>query len=119
MTVKGKTLVPGQSNNVYIFPGIGLGVTTCRIRRVTDEMFRAAAKAVAEMVTEESLGQGHLFPELEQIRDVSLEIGIAISRLAFDQDLAGIDEPGDLREYIAERMYKPTYESMGGTGDRT
>ncbi len=119
VTVKGKTLVPGQSNNVYIFPGIGLGVTTCRIRRVTDEMFRAAAKAVAEMVTEESLGQGHLFPELEQIRDVSLEIGIAISRLAFDQDLAGIDEPGDLREYIAERMYKPTYESMVGTGDRT
>ena len=119
VTVKGKTLVPGQSNNVYIFPGIGLGVTTCRIRRVTDEMFRAAAQAVAAMVTEESLGQGHLFPELEQIRDVSLEIGIAISRLAFDQGLAGTDEPEDLREYIADRMYKPTYESTGGAGDRT
>ncbi len=118
VTVQGKTLVPGQSNNVYILPGIGLGVTACRIRRITDEMFRAAAQAVAEMVTEESLDQGHLFPELEQIRDVSLEIGIAISRLAFDQDLAGIDEPGDLREYIAERMYKPTYESMGEAGDK-
>ena len=113
VTVQGKTLVPGQSNNVYIFPGIGLGVTACRIRRVTDEMFQAAAQAVAEMVTEENLDQGHLFPELEKIRDVSLEIGIAISRLAFDQSLAGIDEPKDLREYIAESMYTPTYESTG------
>ncbi len=80
-------------------------------------MFRAAAQAVAEMVTEENLDKGHLFPELEQIRDVSLEIGIAISRLAFDQDLAGIDEPGDLREHIAESMYKPTYENTSEAGD--
>ena len=99
------------SNNVYIFPGIGLGVTACRIRRVTDEMFRAAAQAVAALVTEASLDQGHLFPELEQIREVSLAIAIAISRLAFEQELAGIDEPEDLRKYIATRMYEPNYES--------
>lgn len=109
VTVNGRTLVPGQSNNVYIFPGIGLGVTTCRIRRVTDEMFRVAARAVAELVTEANLKQGRLFPELSQIRDVSLEIGIAISRFAFDQGLAGIDEPDDLRDYIASRMYEPDY----------
>jgi len=110
VTVQGKTLVPGQSNNVYIFPGIGLGVTACRIRRVTDEMFRVAAQAVAELVTEANLEQGRLFPELAQIRDVSLEIGIAISYLAFEQELAGIDEPEDLREYITAHMYEPNYE---------
>jgi len=110
VTVQGKTLVPGQSNNVYIFPGIGLGVTACRIRRVTDEMFRVAAQAVAELVTESNLEQGRLFPELAQIREVSLEIGIAISRLAFEQEIAGVDEPGDLREYIASQMYEPDYE---------
>jgi len=109
--VNGKTLVPGQSNNVYIFPGMGLGVTACKIRRITDEMFRVAARAVAELVTEENLEQGRLFPELEQIRNASLEIGIAISRLAFEQGLAGIDEPGDLREYIASQMYVPNYET--------
>jgi malate dehydrogenase (oxaloacetate-decarboxylating)(NADP+) len=111
VTVEGKTFVPGQSNNVYIFPGVGLGVTVCRIRRVTDEMFRVAAQSVAGMVTETDLAQGSLFPELEQIREVSLEIGVAISRLAFEQGLAGIDEPEDLRDYLSTRMYKPDYES--------
>ncbi len=111
VTVQGKTLVPGQSNNVYIFPGIGLGVMACRIRRVTDRMFRVAAQAVADAVTEANLSQGSLFPELERIRDVSLEIAVAISRLAFEQGLSGIDEPPDLREHIAACMYEPSYES--------
>jgi len=111
VTVQGKTFVPGQSNNVYIFPGIGLGVTACRIRRVTDEMFRVAAQAVAELVTNANLDRGSLFPELERIREVSLAIGIAVSRVAFEQGLAGIDEPEDLREYIETRMYEPNYES--------
>ena len=110
VTMNGKTLIPGQSNNVYIFPGMGLGVTACRIRRVSDEMFRGAARAVAGMVTQQNLDQGRLFPALEQIREVSLEIGVAISRLAFEQGLAGIDEPDDLREYIASRMYEPNYD---------
>jgi len=111
VTVHGKTFVPGQSNNVYIFPGIGLGVNACRIRRVTDEMFRVAAKVVADMVTGESLAQGRLFPELGRIRDVSLEIGIGISRLAFEQEFAGIDEPEDLPAHIASCMYVPNYDS--------
>jgi malate dehydrogenase (oxaloacetate-decarboxylating)(NADP+) len=111
VTVGGRTLVPGQSNNVYIFPGVGLGVTACRIRRVTDGMFRAAAHAVAESVTEANLSRGSLFPELERIRDVSLEIAVAISRLAFEQGLSGIDEPTDLRAYIAGCMYEPSYVS--------
>ena len=111
VTVAGRTFVPGQSNNVYIFPGVGLGVTACRIRRVTDGMFRAAADAVAESVTDTNLSQGCLFPELERIRDVSLAIAVAISRLAFEQGLAGVDEPSDLRHYIGECMYEPSYES--------
>ena len=110
VTVNGKTLIPGQSNNVYIFPGIGLGVTACRIRRVSDEMFLSAARAVAGLVTQQNLDQGRLFPELDQIREVSLEIGVAISRLAFEQGLAGIDEPDNVREYIASRMYEPNYD---------
>jgi len=115
VTVEGRTFVPGQSNNVYIFPGIGLGVTACRIRRVSDGMFRVAARAVAEAVTEANLSQGSLFPELERIREVSVAIAVAISRLAFEQGLSGIDEPPDLRDYIAGCMYEPSYES-GASG---
>jgi malate dehydrogenase (oxaloacetate-decarboxylating)(NADP+) len=111
LTVEGRTFVPGQSNNVYIFPGIGLGVMACHIRRVTDRMFRVAAQAVADAVTEANLSQGSLFPELERIREVSLEIAVAISRLAFEQGLSGIDEPPDLRQHIAACMYEPSYES--------
>ncbi len=57
------------------------------------------------------MAQGRLFPELERIREVSLAIGIGISRLAFEQGLAGIDEPEDLREHIATHMYEPNYDS--------
>jgi malate dehydrogenase (oxaloacetate-decarboxylating)(NADP+) len=111
VVVNGQTLVPGQSNNVYIFPGIGLGVTSCRIRRVTDEMFRVAAKAVAKMVTQANLDQGRLFPELAKIRDVSLEIAVEVARLAFEEGLAGIDEPEDLHEHVSSQMYAPVYEA--------
>lgn len=111
VTVHGRTLVPGQSNNVYIFPGMGLGVTACRIRRITDAMFRAAAQAVAEAVTEAELAEGSLFPELNRIREVSLDIAVAISRLAFDEALAGIDRPADLRAHIEQAMYQPSYDT--------
>lgn len=107
--VNGKSHVPGQSNNVYIFPGIGLGVTACHITRVTDAMFRAAAKAVAADVTEAALAEGRIFPALDDIRTVSLEIAIAISELAFAEGLAGIERPNDLRGFLADKMYTPKY----------
>lgn len=111
VTVHGKTVVPGQSNNVYIFPGMGLGVMACRIRRITDAMFRAAAQAVAEAVTETELAQGSLFPTLDRIREVSLDIAVAISRLAFDEGLSGIDQPADIRTHIAACRYDPSYDT--------
>ena len=111
VTLEGnRTLVPGQSNNVYIFPGMGLGVMACRIRRVTDAMFRAAAAAVAKAVPEERLASGALFPELDTIRQVSLAIAVAISRIAFEEELAEMDEPHDLLAHIESAMYRPSYD---------
>ncbi len=111
VTLEGnRTLVPGQSNNVYIFPGIGLGVMACRIRRVTDAMFRAAAAAVAEAVPQERLESGALFPELDTIREVSVAIAVAISRIAFGEGLAEIEEPHDLRAHVESAMYRPSYD---------
>lgn len=111
VTLEGnRTFVPGQSNNVYIFPGIGLGVMACRIRRVTDAMFRAAAAAVAEAVPEERLESGALFPELDTIRQVSVAIAVAISRIAFEEGLTEIEEPRDLRAHVESAMYRPSYD---------
>ncbi|MFK7856441.1 MAG: NAD-dependent malic enzyme [Granulosicoccus sp.] len=107
--VDGKTHVPGQSNNSYIFPGMGLGVTSCKISRVTDGMFLAAARSVADGVKQEALDQGLVFPALENIRDVSLGIATAIGELAIREGLAGIEARDDLRSYIAEQMYTPDY----------
>ena len=106
----GRTFVPGQSNNVYIFPGMGLGVTACRIRRVTDAMFLAAAEAVAGAVPEDRLVSGALFPELGAIREVSVAIALAISRVAFEEGLAGIEEPRSLRAHVESVMYQPGYD---------
>ena len=111
VTLEGnRTFVPGQSNNVYIFPGIGLGVMACRIRRVTDAMFRAAAAAVAEAVPAERLESGALFPELDTIRQVSVAIAVAISRIAFEEGLTEIEEPRDLRAHVESAMYRPSYD---------
>ncbi|HOW58593.1 MAG TPA: NAD-dependent malic enzyme [Candidatus Omnitrophota bacterium] len=105
----GKLLKPGQSNNAYIFPGMGLGITTCHIKHVTDEMFFVAAKTLAELVTEEDFKSGTLYPPLNQIRKVSLAIAEAIASVAYQQKLAGKPRPKNLRAYLQSQMYEPLY----------
>lgn len=105
----GKTFKPRQSNNAYVFPGVGLAVTTCQIRRVTDEMFFVAAKTLAGFVTEEDLACGSLFPSLNQIRKVSLAIAEAVAVVAYQKGLARRSRPKDLRAYLASQMYEPSY----------
>ena len=107
---QGKRLVPGQSNNAYIFPGIGLGVTACRIRHVTDEMFFVAAKALAGMVDDASLAKGSLYPPLKDIRRVSLAVAEAVAEVAYKQKLAGKPRPKHLRDHLLGQMYDPVYE---------
>ena len=105
----GRTFVPGQGNNVYIFPGVGLGVTASDARHVTDEMFMAAANAVAEMVTEADLAQGLVYPPLTRIREVSHRIAVRVAEIAFENGLARIERPDDLDGYIRKLMYEPEY----------
>ncbi|HOE68796.1 MAG TPA: NAD-dependent malic enzyme [Candidatus Omnitrophota bacterium] len=106
---KGKRFVPGQGNNAYIFPGVGLGITACRVRRVTDEMFFAAAKALAGMVKPEDLAMGSIYPPLRDIRKVSLGIAVAVTEVAYARKLAAKPRPKDLKKYLAGQMYDPAY----------
>jgi len=105
----GKTLVPGQGNNAYIFPGLGLGVVSVGARHVTDEMFAAAARALAMEVSEEDLDKGRIFPSLERIREVSLAIATAVAKVAYEQKLATLPEPEDIRAYIEGEIFEPVY----------
>jgi malate dehydrogenase (oxaloacetate-decarboxylating)(NADP+) len=109
VTVGGATLLPGQGNNAYIFPGVGLGVIVSKARRVTDAMFYAAARGLAHQVTKASLEQGALFPPLTQIRQVSVEIATAVAEVAYEEGLAEAPRPADLRAAVRQQMYDGSY----------
>lgn len=111
VTLNGTTLVPGQGNNVYIFPGIGLGVIASWAQRVTDEMFLAAARILAERTPKSDLDQGRVYPPLRRIREVSELIATQTAQAAYDSGLAKKAQPGDLRGYIRSLMYEPEYLS--------
>lgn len=106
---KGQRFEPGQGNNAYIFPGIGLGVLVSQSSRVTDEMFLGAARSLAEQVGEVDLAVGRLYPPLQNIRDVSTTIAVEVARIAWKQGLAKADEPDDIQALVKERMYEPVY----------
>lgn len=109
VTFNGKTFIPGQGNNSYIFPGVGLGVIACKARHVTDEMFYVAAKALDNMVLEEDLEQGRIYPPLDKIREVSAVIAAAVAEVAFERGLAGTEKPADLLAFVKAQMYQPVY----------
>ena len=111
VTVEGRTHVPRQGNNSYIFPGVGLGLVASRARRATDEMFLAAARVLAGLVTAQDLEQGSLYPPLARVREVSARIAAAVAEVAFSSGLAAAARPPDLPAFIRSQMYLPTYRS--------
>ena len=111
VTLAGRTYVPRQGNNSYIFPGVGLGAIVSRTRRVTDEMFFAAAHTLAAQVSEADLAQGSLYPALARIREVSAAIGTSVAAIAYERNLAGKPRPADIQADIKSYMYDPRYES--------
>jgi len=106
---QGHTLRPGQGNNAYVFPGIGLGVIACNASRVSEEMFLDAARVLADSVSTTDLESGAVYPPLAQIRTISLDIATAVAERAFEQGLASEPKRPDPREMIEELMYDPTY----------
>jgi malate dehydrogenase (oxaloacetate-decarboxylating)(NADP+) len=104
-----KTFVPGQGNNVYIFPGVGLGALVAKAKHVTDEMFLTSAHALANLVSEEDLATGCVYPPLEKIREVSAQIAHDVAMIAWDKGLATREKPDDLMAFIKEQMFQPVY----------
>jgi malate dehydrogenase (oxaloacetate-decarboxylating)(NADP+) len=107
--IEGRIFVPGQGNNMFIFPGVGLGAVACGAQKVTDEMFFTAAKTLAHLVTDDEMAAGTIYPDLGRIRQISLAIASAVCMLAWEQGLARYAEPEDIREYVRACMYHPEY----------
>jgi malate dehydrogenase (oxaloacetate-decarboxylating)(NADP+) len=105
----GKSFVPRQGNNSYIFPGVGLGVVACKAKRVTAEMFLAAADTLAGMVSQADLDQGSIYPSLSEMRAVSAAIATSVADVAFKRGLAGVPKPADTGAFIRANMYEPKY----------
>jgi malate dehydrogenase (oxaloacetate-decarboxylating)(NADP+) len=108
----GKTFLPGQGNNVYIFPGLGLGALVFGARRITDSMFLAAAKVVAGLVTQTDLDQGRVYPALPRIREVSIKIALAVGEIVYQEGLTEMPRPTDMAAYVNEHLFVPKYQSF-------
>ncbi len=106
----GQIFVPGQANNAYVFPGVGLGLVASGATRVPDEMFAAAAVTLAGMAEPSDLAQGRIYPALERIREVSARIAVAVAEVAYAEGLATLPRPDDLPAYVQSLMYVPSYE---------
>jgi malate dehydrogenase (oxaloacetate-decarboxylating)(NADP+) len=107
-----ETLIPGQGNNVYIFPAVGMAVYATNAKRVTDEMFIAAARAVAEQVTQAELDTGLIYPPQSTIFKTEIYAAVHVAEVIFKRDLARVHKPADIASFIGARLYKPEYRAL-------
>ena len=106
---KGRTFTPGQGNNVFIFPALGMAIFATRAKRVTDKMLITAAEAVAEQPTEKDFADGLIYPAVRNIREVSVNVAVRIAKVIFESGQAGVRRPKNIRKFIEKQMYQPVY----------
>jgi malate dehydrogenase (oxaloacetate-decarboxylating)(NADP+) len=109
--LNGRKYFPGQSNNCYIFPGVGLACVACNIKHVTNEFFMVAAESLSEHVSREEMSEGRVFPNLNRIQAVSLKIAVDVSKYALSKNLCHLDSmPDSVEEFIKTHCYKTDYD---------
>jgi malate dehydrogenase (oxaloacetate-decarboxylating)(NADP+) len=117
--LNGRTFLPGQANNFYVFPAIGMAIFATQATRVTDEMFIEAAHAVADQVPPELLKQGLLFPLQSNILESEIQTAARVAKLVFDTGLARVERPADMVSFIRGHVYKPEYGSTAAPKTKT
>jgi malate dehydrogenase (oxaloacetate-decarboxylating)(NADP+) len=111
----GQTFLPGQANNFYIFPAVGMAIFATQATRVTDEMFIEAAAGVADQVEPELLKQGLLYPLQANILETEIQTAARVAKLVFDSGLARVPRPDDMVAFIRSHVYKPEYNALAAT----
>ena len=112
--LNGKTFKPGQANNFYIFPAVGLAVYATRPKRIDDEMFIAAAHGSANQVSQADRNEGMLFPRQDHILQTELNTAAHVATSIFDRGLATVERPADIRAWIESLTFKPVYTNSVG-----
>ena len=105
----GRTFHPGQANNFYIFPAIGLATYVARPKRLTDACFIVAAQASADQVDPILRAKGMLFPSQTNILETEVTTATRVVEYMFDQGLAQVGHPRDVRGWIEDQLYRPAY----------
>jgi malate dehydrogenase (oxaloacetate-decarboxylating)(NADP+) len=108
----GQTFLPGQANNFYIFPAVGMAIFATQAKRVSDEMFIEAAQAVADQVPPQLLKQGLMYPLQSNILEVEIETAARVAKLVFESGLARVGRPADMVGFIRQHVYKPEYKKL-------
>uniref|UniRef100_A0A9J8BKW8 NADP-dependent malic enzyme n=1 Tax=Cyprinus carpio carpio TaxID=630221 RepID=A0A9J8BKW8_CYPCA len=109
----GRKFYPGQGNNAYVFPGVGLGVTACAMRHIPEDIFLITAEAIAELVTEKDLAEGRLYPPLNSIREVSFKLAVKIVEYAYKNKMAMLHpEPHDKEAFVHSLIFSTDYEEF-------
>jgi malate dehydrogenase (oxaloacetate-decarboxylating)(NADP+) len=109
VTLNGKTYHPGQANNFYIFPAVGLATYATRPRRITDKCFIVAAQASADQIGPDLRAKGMLFPGQDNILETEITTATRVAEFMFDDGLAQVKRPRDIRAWIEGQLYKPEY----------
>jgi malate dehydrogenase (oxaloacetate-decarboxylating)(NADP+) len=115
--LNGQTFLPGQANNFYIFPAVGMAIFATQAKRVTDEMFIEAGQAVADQVPLELLRQGLLYPLQANILEIEIQTAARVAKLVFDAGLARVERPADMVAFIRKHVYKPEYANEAARAD--
>lgn len=111
VTINGKTHLPGQGNNAYIFPGVALAVMACQVHEIPNEVFLAAAFALADQVAQSDLDKGSVYPPLENIYEVSLRIAQRTAEWLYAEGYAHHrPEPNDKLLFLKSRLYDASYD---------
>ena len=105
----GRTFRIGQCNNVFVFPGIGLGACVGKCLRVTDTMFLEAAKTLASLIGDSDLRAGSVYPELTRIREISHAVACAVIRRGVAEGVAAPAMAEGVEERVREAMWFPDY----------
>jgi malate dehydrogenase (oxaloacetate-decarboxylating) len=112
VTYHGVTYAIGQANNALLYPGLGLGVTVSRARRVSDGMFAAAADAVASLVDVATPGAS-LLPQVDNLREISARVAVGVAEEAVKEELARV-ELHDVIQQVEDAMWQPEYRTVKG-----
>ena len=113
----GQTFQPGQANNFYIFPAVGMAIFATQAKRVTDAMFIEAGQAVADQVPSDLLQQGLLYPLQSNILETEIQTAARVAKLVFDAGLARVERPADMVAFIRKHVYKPEYSNLAVQAD--